>query len=438
MRDILITAIVFGSLPFILKRPWIGIIVWSWLSIMNPHRLAYGFAYNFPFALIVGVVTLLAVAFSTEPKKFPLNGVTITLLLFIAWMCVTTLFAMVPEQAWPAWDRAMKIQLMGLVALMVMNTRVRLHWFVWIMALSLGFYGVKGGLFAITSGGQYLVWGPAGSFIEDNNALSLALIMALPLMRYLQLQTEKKWVRRGLMIAMVLTALSIVASYSRGAFLAGIAMAFFMWVKGRKKFMFGAALVLMIPFILMFMPDKWSARMGTIETYSQDASAMGRINAWHFAWNIAKERPIVGGGYEVFVPWLFERYAPNPLDFHDAHSIYFKVLGEHGFPGLLLFLILAAATWRTGSWIVKKTRHRPELKWAQDLALMTQVSLVGFYVGGSFLGLAYFDLYYNLIAILVLTRVIVQRHLSESGALDSVKPSASFVRRPRPVSPGSF
>ncbi|HCX34147.1 MAG TPA: putative O-glycosylation ligase, exosortase A system-associated, partial [Rhodocyclaceae bacterium] len=53
MRDIAVTLAVFGSLPFILRRPWIGILVWTWLGFMNPHRLAWGFSTTLPFAMIV-------------------------------------------------------------------------------------------------------------------------------------------------------------------------------------------------------------------------------------------------------------------------------------------------------------------------------------------------------------------------------------------------
>lgn len=55
MRDILVTALILGSLPFILRRPYIGILVWAWVSYMNPHRLTWVFAYDLPFAQIVGV-----------------------------------------------------------------------------------------------------------------------------------------------------------------------------------------------------------------------------------------------------------------------------------------------------------------------------------------------------------------------------------------------
>ena len=275
------------------------------------------------------------------------------------------------------------------------------------------------GVFALLTGGADRVWGPPDSFIEGNNELALALIMVLPLMRYLQLHTQNKWLRRALLGAMLLTAFSILASYSRGAFLAAGAMAFMFWVKSRRKLLIGLGLVAVAASSLAFMPEKWFERMDTITEYKQDASAMGRINAWTFALNVAADRPIVGGGFNTFTPSLFQRYAPNPNDFHDAHSIYFQVLGEHGYIGLFLFMTLWLLTFRTGRWVARNTRDKPDLIWARDLAAMLQVSLVGYAVGGAFLGLAYFDLPYHLMTMLVLTRAIVTKEIAKTAEIPS-------------------
>jgi probable O-glycosylation ligase (exosortase A-associated) len=150
------------------------------------------------------------------------------------------------------------------------------------------------------------------------------------------------------------------------------------------------------------MPQSWYDRMHTIRTYEEDESALGRINAWHTAFNVAKDR-VVGGGYEMFRPPTFSAYAPEPYRVHDAHSIYFEVMGEHGFVGLVLFLLIGIFTWFRAQQVVRVCRSDPERKWASDLASMVQVSLVGYAVGGAFLGLAYFDLPYHLMIIVVLT-----------------------------------
>jgi hypothetical protein len=42
---------------------------------------------------------------------------------------------------------------------------------------------------------------------------------------------------------------------------------------------------------------------------------------------------------------------------------------------------------------------------------MIQVSLVGYFVGGAFLSLAYYDVPYNLLVALVLTRVLIEKEV---------------------------
>jgi probable O-glycosylation ligase (exosortase A-associated) len=139
------------------------------------------------------------------------------------------------------------------------------------------------------------------------------------------------------------------------------------------------------------------------------------------AYNLAKDRPLLGGGFEVSMPELFWRYAPDPEDLHAAHSVYFQALGEHGFLGLGLYLLVGLSTWRTGSWIIRNTEKLKEYRWAYNLATMIQVSLIGFAVGGAFLSLLYFDVPYYLMAAMVATRILVEKELKEKAASVIVK-----------------
>jgi putative inorganic carbon (hco3(-)) transporter len=197
-----------------------------------------------------------------------------------------------------------------------------------------------------------------------------------------------------------MTAVSVVGSYSRGALVGGVAMMFFLWCHSQKKAQTAVILLAVVALIAAVMPSAWFERMDTINDYHEDGSAQGRINAWKFAINIASNFPM-GGGYNVFTPRMFQIYAPNPLDYHVAHSIWFQVLGDHGFLGLGLFILLMVFAWRTGTRVRKFCATQPELKWAENLARMCQVCIIGFAVSGSFLSLAYFDLYYDIIIILV-------------------------------------
>lgn len=412
MRDIAVTLIIFASIPFILRSPYIGVLMWTWIGFMNPHRLCWGFAFDMQFALFVALATMLGMLMSREPKKVPWTRESVILVIFIAWMGITTIFAVYGELALEHFWKVVKIQMMIFVTLMLMQSKERINLLIWVIALSIGFYGVKGGIFTILNGGAFHVRGPAGSFIAGDNEMGLALVMTIPLLRYLQVISTSFWIRHALTVTMGLSALAAVGSQSRGALLGIVSMGTFFWLKSRNKLftllLAGVAAVL----VLSVMPQQYWDRIATIKTYQQDASAVGRINAWHMAFNLASNRPL-GGGFDAFRDAMFRRYAPDPTDVHDAHSIYFEVLGEHGFVGLALFLTLGLMTWGTASWVIRRARGDPTTRWAADLCAMVQVSLVGYAVAGAFLGLAYFDYYYTLVAVIVLCKVVLVAQQSE-------------------------
>ncbi|MFL6675152.1 MAG: putative O-glycosylation ligase, exosortase A system-associated [Massilia sp.] len=428
MRDAIVFLCVFGLLPFALKRPVIGVFLFTWVSLMNPHRLAYGAAFDFPFAAVIVVVTLFGMLISREPKRVPITPLTVVLILFMCWMTLTGLSAFEPERAWGEWNRVFKTFFMVLVTLAVINSEKDIKAFAWVVGLSLGFYGFKGGLFTLLSGGSSRVLGPAGSYIEDNNDLALALIMTVPLIWYLQSRATKKWMRYGLMALALLTLTAAAGSYSRGALLAGSAMLFFLWLKSQNKARTGVALLLIVPLLYLVMPEQWFSRMNTIDDYHSDGSAMGRINSWSFATNLALDN-LMGGGYLTFTPRMFQRYAPDPLGVHAPHSIYFQVLGEHGFIGLALFLTFLFLAWRTAGRVIKYCKGQPELKWAADLSAMCQVSLIGYIVGGAFLSLAYFDLFYDIVALPLLLEKLLM--FKKTGTLPRQKVAPPLPARAR-------
>lgn len=417
MRDILVTLIVFGSLPLILWRPFYGIVMWTWLGYMNPHRMAWGFSTSMPFAMMVALTTLVALLISKEPKKIPWTREMVVLLLFVVWMCVTTYFAFRPDVALEQLNKVLKIQFMTFVTLIMLTSRERIHAIVWTVALSLGFYGIKGGIFTIMTGGGFHVQGPPGTFIGGNNELGLALLMTIPLMRYLQVEESRHWLKLGLTGAIVLTLVAVLGTQSRGALVGLVVMgAIFAW-KSPRRLTFIALMALAVPLVLGFMPESWWERMESIANYEEDASSMGRIEAWKFAWWIGTSY-FTGGGFEALVV----------SGMRDVHSIYFEVLSEHGFTGLGLFLILLAFTWLSADWIIRNARRHAELKWAENLARMLQVSGVAYCASGVFLGMAYFDFIYLLVVLTVATRVLVAQHLAALAPEQQRRVSATTLR----------
>ena len=302
----------------------------------------------------------------------------------------------------------MKIFFFLIVGASLIRSRKQVDWMIWVIVFSVGIFGIKGGIFTILTGGTHRVWGPPGNgFMTDNNAISVALIMVIPLMLYLRSVSSSKWVKRGLVVSTALSMMAVLGSQSRGAFVAVMAMAAFLWFKSNKKVLSAVVAVALVPLAIGFMPDTWTARMKTIQTYEEDTSATGRLNSWQTAINIANDRPLVGGGFELYSPAVFAKYAPDPLAIHSAHSIYFQMLGEHGYVGLLLFITLGIVAWTTANRIIKRSQNNPENAWAGTLARSIQVSLIGFSVGGAFVNIAYWEIqYYEIIALMVVAALL--------------------------------
>jgi putative inorganic carbon (hco3(-)) transporter len=415
MRDVMLVSIVTVVAVIAVVRPWIGVMGWTVVSIMNPHRYSWD-AADFPLAAVIAVAILLGLLVTRDRRASPFSAPNVALLAFMAWICVALPFSFSVQDSMEMWNKVMKIDLMIIVATIVLTTRTHVMALVWVLVGSIGLYGFKGGIFTILHGGTQRVWGPPSSFIEGNNELALALVMTIPLMRFLQLHTPSRAIFHALTALMLLSAAAALGTQSRGALLALSAMAGMLFLRSGsgQRIWFGLSVLVAAAALIAFMPSTWDDRMATILDYEKDSSALGRINAWWMAWNLATSR-FTGGGFAIYDVATFTRYAPNPQDVHAAHSIYFQVLGEHGFVGLALFLLMWFLVWRRAGSLRRLAGDSPELRWAGDLGSLIQVSLAGFAVGGAFLSLAYFDLPYNLLVLVVVMHRLVMETRASQG-----------------------
>lgn len=427
MRDIAVTLIVIIGCFYTFKRPYIGVLLWSWLSYMNPHRLTYGFAFNMPYAQVTAIVLLVSILLSKDSKKIPLSGITATWIVFLLFMGVTTIVAFYLDQAIIQYTKVIKIQLITFLTMMLITDLEKLKQLIWVIILSIGYFSVKGGVFTVLTGGGHRVWGPPGSYITDNNGLAIAVLMTIPLMIFLYQTIDKTWIKNGLLFAIIASLFTVVGSQSRGALLAIGAVGFFYWTKSHRKIINGFFIVIIGAVLLMFMPESWYKRMETIQTYEEDSSAMGRLNAWEYAFNVANDN-FLGLGFESWSYQTFAIYAPNPLAVHAAHSIYFTVLADHGWIGLILFLMIFYGAWRNLSSIIKQAKRNQELKEFDLLARMLQVGLIAYLVGGAFLSLSYFDLPWHLVSFSVLLNEFIKQEEILNKNKVSVQPP-SLIKR---------
>jgi len=439
MRDLIVTAIVFGSLPWILSRPYIGIYVWYWLGLMNAPRACYGFAYTFPFAQVVVLTTLSSILFNKDKRPVPWDMGLILFVLLYLHTAITSATAWIPDAAWSKWLDFGKIILVTVVMTTVIYGRERIRILMLVCTLSVGFFGFKGGIFAILTGGSHRIWGPPGdTFISGNNEIGLALVMVIPLIIGLAREEKQKWIQWSLYIVAFFSAIATIFTYSRGALLGLCVVLFLTFTKTNKKYIFVPLLISLAFFGKSLLPEKLVHRADTIGNYEKDISAMQRIRAWQVAFRIAIESPILGAGFdfesaETSARWFSYTDPEDALwlgtGIQVAHSIYFQVLGQHGFAGLGLFMGILIFSLAKARNLYRNTKPCPEYRWIGNYAAAIQVGVLGYMVSGAFLNKAWFDLIWLYVGLLaVLGREMNALRVPVSPVVEEKAKINSFVR----------
>jgi L-asparagine transporter-like permease len=110
--------------------------------------------------------------------------------------------------------------------------------------------------------------------------------------------------------------------------------------------------------------------------------------------------------------------------------MWFTVFGEHGFPGFIIWVALIASCFLSLRQLTIYAREHPDLAWIANYADALKLSFIAFLVGGSFFDSAYFDMFYQLIAVVVILGV-------QADELAAVRPGAPYrdIGAPVPVGP---
>lgn len=439
IRDLLLVAVLVPLVPVCFLRPWVGMVAWFWVAYFVPHSFTWGFARDLPIAMLVGGATLAGFVFTRGREPLPRTANVILLFAFAIHVTISTVLAHDPETAWGKWDWVSKSLLMSFVSMSLFQDRRRLYWLFVVVASSFGLHGLKGGLYVLRTGGGNHVFGPERSFFGDNNTFGLALCMALPMLLYLSRQEERVWPKRAYRIMFAFSCIAILFTYSRGAFVGLVVVLGILIWRSPWRLRFAVAVVIAAFVGTAFMPQGLKDRIGSIaeqdSSETRDGSVAGRLDAWHTASQIAAANPVFGEGFRAL--WnrqIWETFYGR--DFYaarDAHSIYFELLAEQGIAGLVLYLAILTCTLLNLRSLRRRWRGDPEHGYIAHYAEMIQLSLYPFLISGAFLGVAYFDLYFLLVAVsasLAALSVKAERAVAAAAA-----PSVPAVRAPRPVPP---
>jgi len=439
MRDLILFVIIAISVPISFFYPFCGILIWTWVTFFNPHRYTWGFMYNFPIAAVIAAPTLLGCFFRPPVNRRFLTRETILLAVFYLWCTFTFLYAMqVPlfrghiDDARLEWVRVGKVLLITLTMILLTTSHKRIKWLVMVTALCFGILAIKGAIFGVRTAGESRVWGPPDSFIADNNSFALAVNMSLPMLLFLARDEKKRAYRWFLYLAFVCGVLSVILTYSRGGLLGLAAVLFAITFKSRYKILSSFLVALAFVAVITFAPPHWMNRMGGLVHGDVDMSGRQRLVSWGTAWNFAMDYPITGGAFNALPnEELFQRYQPEPLPggflSSGPHSIYFQTLEEQGFVGLGLYLLLVGSCWASLFGLRRRASRVPSLHWIVPYTHMIEVSLFGFLVSGAFLGLANFDLFYQLVAMVIILKLLYRDQMQQPRQVRTEQPDPIVV-----------
>ncbi len=415
MRDLFLLAVLPVMLYAMAKRPFIALGMWVWTALFFPNGWVYGPASSIRYNLLFTAVAMLGYLAMRDKPKVQLGGLGMLVLAFFAWTTLSTITTIgSTEVAWDIWSRFAKIVVLFLFVLMIVEKKLHIDFMLWCVVLSVGFYANLEAAKFIASGGGHKIAGMSGHVLGDRNELAIAFCMTLPISYYLlgEYGHRSRLVRAALLGTIALLVIAVIGTQSRGGFIALLALGGYLFLKSERKLFMGALIVVLTVVVAQLASSEWLSRINTIETANEDASFMGRVVAWKLSFIMAMRHPFLGGGFkslEYFPVWLdlsrdFMSYpwfytgdaVPNTRVGRAAHSVYFQVLGEHGFVGLGLYLAMLYAAFRKAGRVARETLKRHGPAWLRTLASMLQLSIFAFALGAAALSFAYFDLIFAL------------------------------------------
>jgi probable O-glycosylation ligase (exosortase A-associated) len=432
MLDLALVGFIGLLLALGLKRPFFWVLAYIYIDVVAPQKVGWGFIQALPVSLVAFVAAFAGWLFldSKQGSRFTLRQALIGVLL--AWCGVTTLSAAFPIEALTKWTWVWKALVFAMFLPLTLRTRLRIEAAALIMVLSIATIVINGGIKTVLGGGGYGVL----TLLVDENAglyegsiLSTAAIATIPLALWLARHGtifKPDWRVYGFVAGLILSCVLIpIGTQARTGLVCAAVLVVLLMRSVRYKFVYGGFAALAMLAALPFLPQSFTQRMGTISEYQGDESASTRVQVWKWTLDYVKENPF-GGGFDAYLGNSFTYETRkvvgegnNVAIQHNQvtdkarayHSAYFEMLGEQGWLGLLLWLLLHAL----GVWQMERIRWRfgkreqGDKTWQWGLATALQQSQIVYLVGALFVGIAYQPFIFMLVGLQCALWSYVQR-----------------------------
>jgi probable O-glycosylation ligase (exosortase A-associated) len=419
MRDLVLFAFVAALLLFGLKRPFLFTLAYLYVDTVSPQRISYSLLSSMSISMVVAALAIggWLAADKKELRFGPRQGLILFLLLYVTW---TTVYADIPLEAWTKWEWVWKALLFAIFLPFTLRTRLRLEAALLFLCLSAAAIIIVGGIKTVAGGAGYGVLNlmvDNNSGLYESSTISTVAIALIPLILWFTRHGTiftPDWRVKLFSGALIFSCLLIPIGTEARTGLICIALLGLLLLRDAKRRLLyiGAALALGAAAI-PFLPSSFTNRMETIQGFKADESAGTRLAVWGWTWNYALDHPM-GGGFEAYRQNRIQVSTVNEAAGGDSqtstvqsladegrayHSAYFEMLGEQGFPGLIIFLLIHGIG-IVRMEVIRRRYRRVEGgdEWIAPLATALQNFQLIYLVGALFVGIAYQPFVYLLVA----------------------------------------
>jgi probable O-glycosylation ligase (exosortase A-associated) len=411
VRDLVFLAFLASLLAFGFRRPFLFVLAYAYVDIVSPQQLSYFLLNRLPLSLIVAGLAVAGWLVADDKRKLAFTPRQFVLTLLLVYAGFTTLHADFPIDAAAKWSWVWKSIIWAIFLPLTLRTRLRVEAYLLFMTLSAAAIVIVGAIKTILSGGGY---GELNLMVANNSGLyegstiSTVAIAIIPIILWLARHGTvypRDWRVRTFAYALTFACLLIpVGTEARTGLICIAVLALLVIRDVKRRFLYGAGIACAGLAAIPLLPSNFSSRMETIQGYQADSSATSRLAVWGWTWNYAQQHPL-GGGFDAFrgnklqvtttattggggVQTVDQSVMVD--EGRAYHNSYFEMLGEQGFPGLFLFLVIHL----TGLVRMEVLRRRyrradPDDAWIAPLAGALQAAQVIYLVGSCFVGIAF-------------------------------------------------
>jgi probable O-glycosylation ligase (exosortase A-associated) len=408
MRDLVLIGFLAALLTLGLRRPFLFVLAYIYVDTVSPQRLSYYLLNSIPLSMIVAFLALAGWALG-DPKA----GLRVTarqglMMVLLAYAGVTTIYADFPIDAQEKWEWAWKALAFAAFLPFTLRSRLRIEAVLLFLTISAAAIVIVGGLKTMASGGGY---GVLNLMIDNNSGLyesSTISAIAVGLIPLILWFTKfgtifpPDWRVKTFCFGLVFACLLIpIGTEARTGLICIAVLGLLMLRDMKRRLLFIGGAIALAAAAIPCLPSSFTNRMETIQGFQGDQSAGTRLAVWAWTWDYAQAHPF-GGGFGAYrsnhiqVQMVSTQAAGSTEVVTEAdearayHSAYFEMLGEQGFPGLILFLLIHAIGLIRMEIIRRRYRRLTgEMAWVAPLAAALQHFQIIYLIGAAFVAIAY-------------------------------------------------